>query len=293
MSQATTPPPLSWRTALTLFAVAFMWGSNNIAAHVVSQESHPLIAGGMRFLITALLLLPWLRVPRAHLTIVLLIAIISGPVHFGFLYIAFGRSANIGALTVVMQMWVPISTLLAIVLLHEYPTKRQALGLGLAMIGILVMCFDPHLIDDAPAALMCFGATCCWALTMVLTRRAGVLSGLTLQAWMALLTGPLLFFAGWLAKPIDLSVVMGFSPRYWLLTLYAVIGSGVIGNVMVLNIVRRHSVAQTTPLLLCAPIFAMICGAIFLHEKFGAQELFGAALVLTAILIIVRDKAVA
>jgi O-acetylserine/cysteine efflux transporter len=292
MTKATTPP-LGWRTALILVSVAFMWGSNNVAAHLLSRESHPLIAAGLRFIFTALLLLPWLHVPRAHLPKVLLIAAIAGPVHFTLIYMGLARSANIGALTVVMQMWVPISTLLAILLLHEYPTKRQALGLGLAMIGILVMCFDPHLIDDAPAALMCFGATCCWGLTMVLTRRAGVLSGLTLQAWMALLTGPLLFAVGFLVQPIDLKSILDFSPRYWLLTFYAVFGSGVIGNVMVFNTVRRHSVAQTTPLLLCAPIFAMICGAIFLHEKFGAQELFGAALVLTAILIIVRDKAVA
>jgi O-acetylserine/cysteine efflux transporter len=286
----TTTPPMGWRTALILLLVAFMWGSNNVAAHLLSLETHPLIAGGLRFTITAVLLLPWLRVPRAHLPMVLLIALIAGPVHFGLIYMGLGRSANIGALTVVMQMWVPISTLLAILLLHEYPTKRQALGLALAMIGILVMCFDPHLIDDAPAALMCFGATSCWALTMVLTRRAGVLSGLTLQAWMAVLSGPLLLAAGYFAKPTDINAILNVSPLYWLLTFYAVIGSGLIGNVMVFNTVRRHSVAQTTPLLLCAPIFAMICGAVFLQEKFGTQELLGAALVLVAVLIIVRDK---
>jgi O-acetylserine/cysteine efflux transporter len=286
-------PPLGWRTALTLLLIAFIWGSNNVAAHLLSLESHPLIAGGLRFTITALLLLPWLRVPRAHLPVVLLISLIAGPLHFGLLYMGLGRSANIGALTVVMQMWVPISTVLAIALLHEYPTKGQALGLGLAMIGIIVMCFDPHLLDDAPAALFCFGATSCWGLTMVLTRRARVLSGLTLQAWMALLSGPVLLAAGYLAKPVDLSAILDVSPRYWLLTFYAVIGSGIFGNVMVFNIVRRHSVAQTTPLLLCAPIFAMLSGAAILQEKFGTQELVGAAFVLAAVLIIVRDKATA
>jgi O-acetylserine/cysteine efflux transporter len=286
-----TTPPLGWRTALILLLVAFVWGSNNVSAHVLGQESHPLIAGGLRFSITALLLLPWLRVPRAHLLLVLPIALIAGPMHFSFIYMGLGRSQNVGALTVVMQMWVPISTLLAIVLLHEKPTRQQAIGLTLAMIGIIVMCFDPHLIDDLPSALMCFGGTCCWALTMVLTRRAAVLSGLTLQAWMALLTGPLLILFGWLAKPIDFITILQFSPRYWLLTAFAVFGAGIFGNVMVFNIVRRHSVAQTTPLLLCAPIFAMMCGAVFLQERFGMQELFGAALVLAAVLIIVRDRA--
>jgi O-acetylserine/cysteine efflux transporter len=288
MTKATTPP-LDWRNTLLLLLVAFLWGSNNVAAHVISQESHPLMAGGLRFSITALLLLPWLRVPRAHLLLILPIALIAGPLHFSLIYMGLGHSDNVGALTVVMQMWVPISTLLAILLLHEKPTRQQAIGLGLAMIGVVIMCFDPHLVDDALSALMCFGATCCWALTIVLTRRAAVLSGLALQAWMALLTGPLLMLFGWLAKPVGFSTILHFSPLYWLLTAFAVFGSGIFGNVMVFNIVRRYNVAQTTPLLLCAPIFAMICGAVFIQEKFGVQELFGAALVLAAVLIIVKS----
>lgn len=292
MSDA-SPPPLNWRTAATLVLIAFMWGSNNVAAHIVGQESHPLIAGGLRFIITALLLLPWLKVPRQHLRPVLLIAAIAGPVHFGLLYMGISLSHNIGALTVVMQMWVPVSTVLAILLLREYPTRQQVIGLGLALLGIGIMCFDPHLIDDAPAALFCFCATLCWGLTMVLTRRAAVLSGLSLQAWMALLTGPTLFVVGAMAQPIDWTTITHFTPRYWLLTLYAAIGSGVIGNVMVFNIVRRQSVAQTTPLLLSAPVFAMICGTIFLQERFGVQEICGAALVLAAIFIIVRGRAAA
>ncbi len=290
MSQA-SPSPMTWRTAATLVLIAFMWGSNNVAAHVVGQESHPLIAGGLRFIITSLLLLPWLKVPKHHLRSVLLIALIAGPMHFGLLYMGFGLSHNVGALTVVMQMWVPVSTLLAIVLLHEYPTRQQTMGLGLALFGIGVMCFDPHLIDDALAVLLCFCATVCWGTTIVLTRRAAVITGLSLQAWMAVLTGPTLFVVGAMAQPIDLATLTHFTPRYWLLTLYGTIGSGVIGNVMVFNIVRRHSVAQTTPLLLSAPVFAMICGALFLREHFGIQEICGAALVLVAIVIIVRGRA--
>jgi O-acetylserine/cysteine efflux transporter len=290
MSQ-TQPAPLGLRNICILLMVAFLWGSNNVAAHLTSQDIHPLMAAGARFIITALLLLPWIRVPKEQRAIVLLIAAVGGPLHFGFIYMGFARSENIGALTVVIQFWVPLSTLLAIVWLNEYPTKIQSAGLCMALVGILIMCFDPHLIDDAAAALYCFGATICWAITMVLTRRAAVLSGASLQAWMAVLTGPTLFLAGWMADPIDITTLGALSQSFWLLTLYAAVGSGVLGNVMVFNIVRRHTVAQTTPLLLCAPIFAMICGIIFLNEKLGFQEVIGAGLVLASVLVIVRGNA--
>jgi O-acetylserine/cysteine efflux transporter len=282
---------LGVRDIALLLLVAFLWGSNNVAAHLVTQQSNPLFAAGIRFVITTVLLLPWLRIDRAQIGIMAVIALIAGPLHFGLLYTGFSLSHNIGALTVVMQMWVPISTLLAIFLLHEKPTRKQSLGLALALAGILVMCFDPHLLDDAQAALFCFAATSCWALTMVLVRRASVLSGLSIQAWMALLTAPVLIFASWLVEPAAIIGTWQLPISFWWLTLYAAIGAGIIGNVVVFNIVSKFPVAQTTPVLLSAPIFALICGMMFLNEQLGVQELAGAAMVLASVIVIVRGRA--
>jgi O-acetylserine/cysteine efflux transporter len=284
------PARLGLREIMLLLMIAFTWGSNNVAAHLVSQMSHPLIAAGIRFLITTLCLLPWVRAPRDQLRLLLPIALIGGPLHFGFIYMGFSLSRNIGALTVVMQLWVPLSTLLAIIWLHERPTRVQLAGLSCGFLGILVMSFDPHLIHDLTAALCCFGAAICWATTMVLTRRAAILDGVTVQAWMALLTFPLMFLVGGLADPAAFEKLPHVPPSYWWLTLYAAIGSGVFGNVIVFNIVRKFPVAQTTPLLLCAPLFAMICAAVILHERFGGQEMLGAALVLASVLVIVRAR---
>ncbi len=289
MTQAV--PALRARDIILLLLVAAMWGSNNVAAHLVSQEINPLIAAGIRFVITTAVLLPWLAIPRRQLPAMLLVALIAGPVHFGLIYSGFAQSNNIGALTVVMQMWVPISTVLAIFMLHEKLNYRQALGLACALIGIVIMCFDPHLLDDLHATWLSLGGTACWALTMALVRRVGTFNGLSLQAWMALLSGPLLLLAGNIVDPLNLSALTSLSLPFWLLTLFAVFGSGIFANATVFNIVRKYSVSQTTPVLLCAPIFAMICGVVFVGEKIGVQEIAGATLVLASVLIIVRDRA--
>ncbi len=281
---------LGWREIALLLMVAFMWGSNNVGAHVATQITNPLLAAAIRFFLTTLMLLPWLRIERAQWGKMALIALIAGPLHFGLLYKGFSMSNNVGALTVVMQMWVPISTILAIFLLHERPTTQQVVGLLLAFLGILVMCFDPHLLDELDAALFCLSATSGWGLIMVLIRRAGVLSGLSIQAWMALFTAPALFAASWFVTPHDVTTIATLPLKFWLLTLYAVIGASILGNAVVFNIVRRHTMAQTTPVLLSAPIFALICGVIFVGEKVGTQELLGAALVLASVIIIVRGR---
>jgi O-acetylserine/cysteine efflux transporter len=284
------PAPLGLRNFGLLLMVAMLWGSNNVAAHLVTQETQPLLAAGIRFAITTMALLPWLRVPRPQLKSVLTIATVAGPLHFGLLYWGFSLTHNIGALTVVLQIWVPLSTVLAIFILHEYPTRIQLLGLGCALTGMVVMCFDRHLLDTLGAAFFCLCASTCWAFTMVLIRRAGNLNGLAIQAWMSLLTAPVLLLVGWYMQPQGFAILSHVSPRYWWLTLYSAITAGIIGNVLVFNIVRKHSVAQTTPVLLTASLFAMLCSHFFLGETFGTQEIIGAAVLLASVIIIVRGQ---
>jgi O-acetylserine/cysteine efflux transporter len=274
-----------------LLMVAFMWATNNIGAHLVGQMTHPVTAAGVRFVITALCLLPWLRIDRALVPVMIIISLISGPIHFGLLYIGFSLTNNIGAMTVVMQLWVPLATIFAIPLLSEKPSVREAIGLVIAFAGILIMCFDPHLLDDWRAALLCFAACNCWALSVVMTRRIGSLSGLSIQAWMAAFAGPLMLLAGGIAAPASISSIPALPPLFWLLSFFAAIGSGVLGNVLVFNIVRRFPVSQVTPVLLTAPVFALVAGMALLGEKVGVQEALGGAITLAAILFIVRGRA--
>ncbi len=268
------------RDTLLTLVVAGMWGTNNIAAKVIMLQVPALMSAGIRFVIAALILMPWLRVSRADLKKILPIAIISGPFHFGFLYNGFSQSHHVGALSVVTLLWVPLTTLLAFIVLGEKPGQRQIFGLLLAFGGVVVMGFQPELFKEHTAFLLCFCASLCWGIAVVLTRRAGNLSGISIQAWMALITGPGLIAASVIAGEKALPQVIQAGALFWLLTLYGSVGSSLFGNILMFNLVRRNPVAKVTPLLLLTPIVSMIAGLLFLHETISYQEIVGAALTL-------------
>lgn len=273
-------------TVLALF-VASMWGSNNIAAKVAMADVPALMTGGIRFAVSALFLLPWLRVSRADLKKILPIAVMSGPLHFGFLYSGFGRSHHIGAMAVVTLLWVPLTTVLAMVVLKENPTRRQFAGLFLAFGGVVVMGFQPALFQEYGAFLLCLGAAVCWGTAVILTRRAGTLPGISIQAWMALITGPTLMIASQLTGEAAVPHLQHAGTLFWTMTLYGAIGSSMIGNVVMFNLVRRNPVAKVTPLLLLTPIISMVAGALFLHEHVSLQEIAGAALTLLGAFVVI------
>ncbi len=275
-------------TLLALF-VASMWGTNNIAAKVAMADVPALMSGGIRFAISAVFLLPWLRVSRADLKKILPIAVMSGPLHFGFLYSGFGRSHHIGAMAVVTLLWVPLTTLLAMAVLKENPTHRQIAGLIVAFGGVLVMGFQPALFQEFDAFLLCFGAAVCWCTAVILTRRAGTLPGISIQAWMALITSPSLIIASQLTREHAVSSVYHAGHVFWTMTLFGAIGSSMIGNVVMFNLVRRNPVARVTPLLLLTPIISMVAGAIFLHQYVSIQEILGAALTLLGAFVLIGN----
>lgn len=285
------PASMRLRDAAVLVVVAFMWATNNVGAHIASKETHPIIAAGVRFLCVGLLLIPWLRIDKALRPAMMRIALISGPLHFGLLYMGFSMTPNIGAMTVVIQMWVPIATLIAIPLLGEYPTRQEVIGLCVAFAGILIMSLDPHLVDDWRAALMCFGACLCWGTNVVLARRTPQLGGLAIQGWMSLFTGPVLLLAAAILVPAQVAAIPHLSWTFWGITAFAIFGSSLVGNVMMYEVVRRYRVSQSTPLLLLASPFALISGVLILGERIGVQEMIGGAITLGGILLILRSRA--
>lgn len=285
-AEQTNPYMTTTDIALAMM-VALMWGLNNIGAKVAIGYSGPLLAAGLRFTLAAIILLPWMRLRADNWKATLLIAAISGPVHFMLLYTGFAMSHHVGAMTVVILLWIPSTTLLAIVILREWPSRGQVAGLVLAFGGVVLMGFDPALLAEQRAVLMCAAAGLCWGIGVVITRRAGNVEGLVVQAWMALLTGPLLLLASRLFEMRGHPIAIAQLPwLFWGLTLFSVIGGSILGNAVMFTLVKRNPVAKVTPILLLTPVVSFIAGIIVLGEAVGLRAIIGSLAALTGALVV-------
>src|ERR1700760_3845511 len=119
--------------------VAVIWGLAFVASRIALDEFSPTLMTTLRFAIAAL---PCLFVRKPKVSWPLLIAI-SFTLFLGqFLAQAYAIAAGVpvGLSSVVVQSQALFTIAFAIVVFREWPTPMQAVGIGIATIGLLMIC---------------------------------------------------------------------------------------------------------------------------------------------------------
>src|SRR3546814_7900498 len=97
----------------------------------------------MRFSVGAILMLPWLLpMPRPAWRIVA-IAMTLGGGSFALLFVGL-RTTSPSAAAIILQLGVPFTVLLSILLLGERIHWRRGLGIALTLAGVLIVSWGPQ-----------------------------------------------------------------------------------------------------------------------------------------------------
>ena len=116
-------------------AVMLIWGFNFPIAKTGLGEFPPILMMALRFALVALLVCPVKRLPVEKLPHILVLSMMLGSVHFSLMFTGLSRidAATASLLTPVQ---VPISALLAALVLRERVTRVQGVGVLLALLAI-------------------------------------------------------------------------------------------------------------------------------------------------------------
>lgn len=270
-------------------AINVIWAINVFAIEIPAEALPPVFAAALRFTIALVCLWPFLPIPRAQLRPMLIVAALSGPLHFGLIYVAYAMADDITPLIVAIQLWVPISALLATVMLGEQASFIRWAGLGVGIAGIAVMSLDGKVVADWPAIAIGLVACSCWALTAVLTRKFGGLPAVRMQAWTALTAAPALFALSALTETGQIAAAQAAAWPVWAGLVFAALVSSLAANGLMFALVQKVEVNRVTPWLLLYTVLAAGIGAAFFDEHLtlpviagGAITLIGVALVAVA-----------
>jgi len=271
---------------LFLMLICLLWAGNFIAAAWAVRILEPVSFTVVRFALVLALLLPFLRLPARDQWSTLLACCWSmGAIHFGLVFLALGRSEDVSSIALLMQIYVPLSTLMAVLLLGERIGWRTTSGILVAFSGVLVMGLDPLVLAqlDVMALVLCSALSL--ATGTILMRRLKGIGVFSFQAWNALLSIiPLGLLAAWLETPSGLFEISVSRPEVWLAVGYSAVAASIIGHGGFYWLIQRHEVNKITPYLLLVPILAVILGVIFWGDRPGPRLLTGGTLVLAGVL---------
>lgn len=278
---------LHGRDLVLALLICLFWAVNFLTSAYALQEIPPFLFSALRMAIVLALLAAFMRPPpRSQWLLLTGIAMFTGVLHFGTSFLALKLAGNLSSPAIVTQTYVPMAVLLAWWWLGERFAWRTALGIAVSFAGVLVLGFDPLVLDRPLALVVMLFSSLMVAIGTVLMRRLSGVGMVDQQGWTAALSVLPLLAISLLFEPGGLDALRQATWVGWGGALYAAVFASVLGHGVFFWLVQRHPVAQVTPYLLMTPVFAVLLGIVFWGDRPGPALWIGGAMVLGGVLVI-------
>jgi O-acetylserine/cysteine efflux transporter len=270
-----------------LLLICLAWGGNFLTSALALREIPPFLFTALRLALVALLLLPFLHRPApGQWPRLIAVALCNGALHFGFSFWALRLAGNLASPAILMQVYIPMASLLAVIFLGERIGWRTWSGIAISFAGVLVLGFDPVVLQAPAAMWLMLLAAAFIAVGTVLMRGLTGFTAFAQQGWSALIgITPLLLLSAWL-EPGGWNATAAAGWVAWGGVIYSALIASVLGHSLFYWLIQRHPVSQLMPYLLLAPLFAIALGVLFYGDTLGPRLILGGAMVLGGVLVI-------
>lgn len=272
---------------LTFAGVCLIWALNLIVSRVLftSFGIAPIFYASIRFALVALLLAALLRpLPRPVLP-VLGIGILIGALHFGLMFIALSTAPAAGV-SIVLQLSIPITAVLSMVILSEKIEGRRGFGIALAFIGVIIVMWQPDVGTLSLGLVFAFLSAAAISLGSVLIKRYGPIHPLRLQAWVGLASFlPLAVYSA-VAEQDQVGTALAAGWPFWAGLAFSVLVVTLLAHTLYFGLLQRYPASLIAPLGLMMPLMTISMGVLLLGEPFDLRMAFGGVLALGGLLLI-------
>ncbi|MEO6012306.1 MAG: EamA family transporter [Devosia sp.] len=275
------------RDILLAIAVATIWGLSFIAIRWGVDEVSPLLLTALRYTFAALPAVFFIRRPSVDWRILVGYGLAIGVGQFGLLFIAIKLGMPVGLSSLVIQLQVFFTILLAFAVMGERPNVWQIAAAVLAFGGIGIIAIER--LEGAavlPLALTILAGVS-WAAGNTLGKKAGRIDMLGLIVWSALVPPlPLLAASSVLEGPGAIpDAIANISWRGVGAIAFMSYAATIFGFSAWASLLSRYSAATVTPFALLIPIVGIVSGGLLLGEHITGFEIAGGALVFVGLLI--------
>ncbi|MCP4877705.1 MAG: EamA family transporter [Gammaproteobacteria bacterium] len=269
--------------------VAMIWGMGFIVAKAGMAHFSPILLMALRFTLTALCLIWFIRPPPGLFKQLFWISLISAALQYSLTFNGVrGIDASTAALLV--QLEVPFGLILAWLVLGDRIRPQQALGILVAFGGAMLIIGEPKLEGSLVYAFMVIGGAFTWAVGQIMIKKLGNLGGFKLISGVALFAAPQLFIASFVFEQNQFDQIQSASIGAW----GAVVYLGLIMTALAYGIWYRllghYNVNQVMPFLLLLPVTSVLGGIFFLGESLTIKIVLGGSLAIVGVAMITIQR---
>jgi O-acetylserine/cysteine efflux transporter len=275
------------RDSLLATLVAVIWGFNFVVISWGMEGFPPLLFLAIRFIAVLLPAVMFVARPAVPLRDVLVVGVFMSLGQFGLLYTSLHLGMPAGIASLVLQAQVLLTVGLAALRLGERPTRLQLAGITVGTSGLMVVALGRDAATPPMALVVCLGAALSWAVGNVVSRRAGVASGLSMTVWSALVVPvPLLLLSLVIDGPEAVgTAITHFSLRNGLSTAYTAMLASLVGYGIWNSLLARHATSAVVPFVLLVPPVGIVSAWLALGEVPNGAEVAGGAVLMLGVAI--------
>ncbi len=275
---------------LALAAVMAVWGYNFVVVKVGLEQFPPLLFVALHFSVTAVLLLPFLRLRRGPLLPLVGLSVTLGLLHFSLMFSGLA-DIDVATASIAVQLQVPFAAILAAVFLKDVLGWRRMTGMAVAFAGVAIIAGEPRFEGGLMPLVLVVTASCVWSVSSVQIKLLKEdIQPLALNAWVAILAAPQIIAASLLLEDGQLEAIAAADWRAWGAIAYQAILVTLFGYGVWYRMMQRHSVNQVMPFTLLVPVFGVASGVLALGETLTMPMILGGIATILGVGIIVLRR---
>lgn len=268
--------------------VAAIYGTAFVAIQLAIDEIPPLLATGYRYLLTVFPFIFFVKKPNVSWSMLAAYGVVQAVIMFGVIFTAIKWGMPPGIASMVVQLQVFFTIGISFLAYGEVPTKQQALGAAIALLGVAIIGFELKETSPLLPFLMTIASAFAWGVANTISKHAKPDSMLGFVVWSALFAPVPLFALSVLIEgtTFGLPPAMPSATAIWSV-LYLAYPTTVLAFTAWVFLLQRHNAAAVTPFALLVPIFGMGSTAWVFGETLSIATLAGSILVFAGLSIAV------
>jgi O-acetylserine/cysteine efflux transporter len=282
---------MSLRDFSLLVVVCLVWAAHTIISKLVvsGMEIPPLFYAAIRYALVAMFALPWLLPLPRPLGRTALVGLMMGGGGFAFFFSGI-KTATPSSSAVVLQLGLPITTLLSMALLGEMPDRKRWIGIVLTFLGAVLVMWEPGGMALTGGLAFIALSAFVGSLAAVMMKQIDGVQPLQFQAWVGIASAPplLLLTLGLEADQAAKAVAGGWP--FVAAILFSAVVVSLVAHTIYYGLILKYPANVIAPLMVINPLMTVALGILVTGDHFDTRIALGTMIALLGVLLVTLSR---
>ena len=278
---------------ITLLVMILFGSSYPIGKIGLNENISPLIFSLLRILPMFILLLPFLKWKTTHhknFKYVIGYGLLMGLGLYPFMYLSLENTLSTSSMILIMQLSIPIGVVLSSVYLRERVTGRRWFFIGIVLLGLTLICFDPIVFQSRLSLFYGILAAFAYGSASMISKKLKEFSSIEVNSWMAVFSFPIMILLVFIFEEKEAANIFNHSWLAYTPALYSGIIVSCLAQILMLWLYKHYEVKTVLPFYSLFPVFGILLTIILLNESISFLIITGSMIVILGNYFLQKEK---